>query len=56
MKPDAAGCLPVEQIPAVQREEIERCITGEMKVDGNLCKQSERESARESLGYLSVFC
>lgn len=55
VKPDAAGCLPVEQIPVVRREEIERCITDEMKVDGNLCKQGERECVlkrRES--WLSV--
>lgn len=47
-EPDAAGCLPVEQIPAVQREEVERCITAEMKVDGNLCKQGERVCASET--------
>lgn len=56
MKPDAAGCLPVEQILAVQREEIERCITDEMKVDGNLCKQGERESARERHERVLVIC
>lgn len=57
MKPNAVGCLPVEQIPAVEREEIERCITDEMKVDGNLCKQGEGVCKRDvSFGYLSVFC
>ncbi len=48
------GCLPVEQIPAVQREEIERCITDEMKVDGNLCKQGRGSVGETREFWLSV--